>query len=309
MASGVYKNIEDVQIGDRVLNMHGRPVTVVNAWCTGIREVMAVRHVHSPRETVVTPDHQFWVGDLSTVGAATLSSRGYAGVLNKPTRSGDSKIRWKAVGEAQGDVFLMPRTLHFEWPETFQIHLGDFAVRQAQLAARAQTELSAGYDLGYLFGTFLGDGHAFLNHNGSETRTGSEIGRVDWYFSSEEGHIADKLIETVQRVTGLTPVRKPDGNIIRIYLYSLPWARLLAQFGKRDQKTLPQAYRAAHPGYLQGLKDGLLDSDGYVAADGRQCFVNTSRDLMELFGLLCHLTEGSLPNMQVEPGNVGGSRV
>ncbi|WP_233218898.1 IMP dehydrogenase [Deinococcus arcticus] len=306
MASGVYKNIEDVQIGDRVLNMHGRPVTVVNAWCTGIREVMAVRHVHSLRETVVTPDHQFWVGDLSTVGAATLSSRGSAGVLNKPTRSGDSKMRWKAVGEAQGDVFLMPRTLHFEWPETFQIDLGDFAVRQAQLAARAQTELSVGYDLGYLFGTFLGDGHAFLNHNGSETRTGSEIGRVDWYFSSEEGHIADKLIETVQRVTGLTPVRKPDGNIIRISLYSLPWARLLAQFGKRAQKTLPQAYRAAHPGYLQGLKDGLLDSDGYVAADGRQCFVNTSRDLMELFGLLCHLTEGSLPNMQVEPGNVGG---
>ena len=51
-------------VGDRVINMHGEPVTVVNAWCTGIREVMAVRHVASPRETVVTPDHRYCVGDL-----------------------------------------------------------------------------------------------------------------------------------------------------------------------------------------------------------------------------------------------------
>ena len=55
MADATYKNIEDVQIGDRVINMHGQPVSVVNAWCTGVREVMAVRHTASYRETIVTP--------------------------------------------------------------------------------------------------------------------------------------------------------------------------------------------------------------------------------------------------------------
>ncbi|WP_246580705.1 IMP dehydrogenase [Deinococcus aestuarii] len=306
MAGGYYKNIEDVRVGDRVLNMHGRPVTVVNSWCTGIREVIALRHVHAPRETLVTPDHRYWVGDLSTVSAASVSSRGYARALAQPTRLGESKLRWKAVGEAEGDVFLMPRQLHFELPDSLEINLGDFAVRQGQLQRRYQTQIRESYDLGYLFGTFLGDGHAFLNHNGSETRTGSEVGRVDWFFSHEEGEIADKVSAAVERVTGVRPVRKDDGNLIRLYLYSLPWARLLAGFGKREHKGLPHAYLVKDEAYLRGLKDGLIDSDGYIAADGRQCFVNTSRALLELFGLLCHLIDGSLPNMHVEPGNLGG---
>ena len=27
--------------------------------------------VHAPRETLVTPDHRYWVGDLTTVNAAS----------------------------------------------------------------------------------------------------------------------------------------------------------------------------------------------------------------------------------------------
>ncbi len=306
MAGGYYKNIEDIKAGERVLNMHGQPVTVVHAWCTGVREVMAVRHVHSPRETVVTPDHRFWVGDLSTVSAETVAARGYAGALAQPTRLGESKLRWKEVGEAGGDVFLMPRQLAFEWPETFSLNLHDFAERHEALEARYRTQVTAGYDLGYVFGTFLGDGHAFLNRNDTATRNGSEIGRVDWNFSHEEGEIADKLQDAVERISGVRPARKQDGNLIRLYFYSLPWARLLAQFGKRQHKHLPPQYLCDDADYLRGLKDGLLDSDGYISADGRHCFVNTSRELTELFGLLCHRLDGSLPNMHVEAGNIGG---
>src|SRR5947209_6278863 len=69
MADSTYKNIEDVIAGDRVINMHGVPVTVKRAWCTGVRDVVALRHVASAHETVATPDHNFFVGDLSTVGA------------------------------------------------------------------------------------------------------------------------------------------------------------------------------------------------------------------------------------------------
>jgi inosine-5'-monophosphate dehydrogenase len=309
MANGAYKNIEQISAGERVLNMHGQPVTVLKAWCTGVREVMAVRHVNWFRDTVVTPDHQFWIGDLSTVSAESLSSRGYRKILEQPTRFGESKYKWQAVGESAGDVFLMPRQLHFDWPQHLDVDLGEFAVRQAQLAARYHTQIGASYDLGYLFGTFLGDGHAFLNHNGSEKRVGSEIGRVSWYFSHEEPDIAAKLAEAIEAVTGVAPVVKPSGNIITVHLYSLPWARLIAQFGKRQDKHLPERYLCGQPEYLRGLRDGLIDSDGYIAADGRHCFVNSSQELTELFGVLCFVLEGSLPNMHTEsgvPGNLEG---
>ncbi len=306
MAQGGYKNIEEVEQGDRIINMHGQPVTVLKSWCTGVREVIAVRHVNWFRDTVVTPDHQFWVGDLSTVSATTLASRGYSKALAQPNRLGESKYKWKAVEEAADDVFCLPKELHFEWPEHLDISLGNFAVRQGQLAARYHTQIRESYDLGYLFGAFLGDGHAFLNHNGSAMRIGSEIGRVSWYFSHEEGEIANKLCDSVEKVTGVRPTIKPNGNILEVLFYSLPWARLLAEFGKRQNKHLPQPYLINQPDYLAGLKDGLVDSDGYVAADGRICFVNTSQALAELFGLLCYVTEGSFPNMHTEAGDAGG---
>ena len=113
LANGAYEDIDKLRAGDRVLNMHGQPVTVLRAWCTGVREVMAVRHVHSLEETVVTPDHQFWVGDLSSVSAAFVTSRGYGRALEKPTRLGESKLRWKEVSEAAHDTLLLPPAAEF----------------------------------------------------------------------------------------------------------------------------------------------------------------------------------------------------
>jgi inosine-5'-monophosphate dehydrogenase len=117
MADATYKPIEQVRAGDRVINMHGEPVSVVKAWCTGVREVMAVRHNASANEMVMTPDHQFFVGDQSTTSAATVSSRGYATVLEKPTRLAASKLAWKQIGDADRATLLAPRSIAFEMPE------------------------------------------------------------------------------------------------------------------------------------------------------------------------------------------------
>ncbi len=297
MADTTYKNIEDVRVGDRVISGRGEPVRVGNSRCTGIREVMAVRHVAAPRETVVTPDHRYWIGDLSTTSAATVTSAGYVDVLGKPTKRGDTKLRWKEIGQAERDAFLLPRRIAFELPDQLSIDVGGFAQRRV----RGNDVVPESYALGYLFGTFLGDGHVFLNTNGR-----SEIGRVSWYFGPREHEIADKLIDCVDAVTGIRPrVYAKARNTITVHLYSLPWTRLLATFGKRDEKRLPGHFLCGSPFYLKGLFEGLLDSDGFVDEGGRFCFRNTSRQLVELFGVLCFLLYGSFPNVEVEPGTQG----
>src|SRR5438105_4464394 len=129
MADATYRNIEEVRPGDRVIDMRGVPVTVLSSWCTGVRDVISVRHVASPKATGVTPGHEYWVGDLSTVGATTLAARGYAAVLEKPTRAGSYKFDWKEVGAAEDDTFLLPRRIAFELPDGFSIDLREFAVR------------------------------------------------------------------------------------------------------------------------------------------------------------------------------------
>jgi len=302
LANGTYQNIELVRAGDRVLNMHGQPVTVLKAWCTGVREVMAVRHAHSLEETLVTPDHQFWVGDLSTVNAEAVASKGYANILEKPTRLGESELRWQEVGEAGPRTFLLPRHLALEWPAHFTDELANYAVRPLS-PARYQPIITDSYETGYVFGTFLGDGHAFLNTDGK-----SEIGHVSWYFAAHETPIAQKLQRCLAQVVGFAgnEVVSKKGNLLNIHLYSLPWARLLARFGKREAKHLPTEYLCDNPDYLRGLRDGLLDSDGHIAADGRLCFHNTAKPLVELFALLTFLLEGSFPNLHAEAGSMGG---
>ena len=299
MADASYKNIEDVQAGERVINMHGEPVTVRKAWCTGIRDVVAVRHTASPRETVVTPDHNYWVGDLSTVSRETVGSRGYAAVLEEPTKHGLTKLDWKEIGAAEDDVLLLPRRVAFELPDHLRVDLAEFARRPSKLA-RYQTEIEDSYPLGYMFGAFLGDGNAFQNTNGR-----SAIGRVAWSFGPEEEEIAHTLCGAVELATGVRPTIK-RGRIIGVYLFSLQWARLLADFGKRESKHLPQRFLCGNPVYLKGLYDGLIASDGFYASDGRVCFKNTSRQLVELFGILCFFWTGSFPNVHREAPSAGG---
>ncbi len=300
MADATYKNIEDVRAGDRVINQRGEPVTVVRAWCTGTREVMAVRHTASFRETFVTPDHRYYVGDLNTTARNTIASRGYAAVLAKPTKKRLSKLGWKEVGTLDRDVMLLPRRVAFDLPAGFRIDLGEFAVRQAMLA-RYKAEAAPSYDLGYVFGTFLGDGHAFLNRVRN-----SDIGRVSWYFGNGETETAAKLAKCVEAVTGVAPRVLPGEKVITVHLYSLQWARLFGEFGKRHEKHLPKKYLCGDRDYLRGLFDGLVDSDGYVAADGRVGFHNTSAQLVELFNVLCFLTQGSFPNSDTAPASAGG---
>ena len=71
-----------------------------------------------------------------------------------------------------------PRWAAFELPDSLQIDLHDFAVRDAPLA-RYRTEITESYELGYLFGTFLGDGDAFINTQRSlRDRTGQLVVRA-----------------------------------------------------------------------------------------------------------------------------------
>jgi IMP dehydrogenase/GMP reductase len=299
MADSTYKNIEDVGAGDRVINMRGEPVAVRKAWCTGVRDVVAVRHTASPVETLATPDHSYWVGDLSTVSRKTVASRGYARVLERPTKRGVSKLDWKEIGAAAGDALLLPRQIAFELPDHFSIELREFAKRESSLA-RYRATIDDSYWLGYMFGAFLGDGDSHLSTNGR-----TEIGRVAWTFGPDELETAEKLVDCVEAATGVRPSIKRD-RVIRVYLYSLQWTRLLATFGKRHEKHLPRRFRCGNPLYLKGLYDGLVDSDGFHAADGRVCFKNTSRELIELFGVLCFLWTGSFPNVHREAPDAGG---
>src|SRR5207237_745028 len=82
-------------------NTHGRAGTGVRPRGTGVREVMADQHTASFHERYVTPDHRYYVGDLTTTSRETVTSKGYAAVLTKPTKRGTAKLLWQEVGSGR----------------------------------------------------------------------------------------------------------------------------------------------------------------------------------------------------------------
>ena len=179
-----------------------------------------------PRETLVTPDHRYYVGDLTTTSPATVTSQGYVATLQTAHAVQRVEDRMAEIGDVERAALLAPRHIAFELPDSFTIDLAEFAVRKDRQLARYHTTIRPSYDLGFVFGTFLGDGHAFLNQVGPPTSAASS-----WYFGTHETELIDKFVRCRRGGRrGAADRRGREGKgdgAVHLHLYSLQWARLL----------------------------------------------------------------------------------
>lgn len=305
MSNGTYKNIEEVSIGDYVINMNGKPVKVLNAFSTGNRKVSKLRNNIFYEDTYVTSDHNFWVGDLNSSSKESLESKGYRKLLDLQSKTlpKKSKYKWKKIGDVHQDVLLMPKIIDFKLPETFEISLNKRAGGNYKSGHVYEKDsvITPSYDSGYLFGTFIGDGHAMC-----AVHKGSNIGSVMWYFGKEEKEIANKLVNSIKKIFNKEAQIKETDNTTNVVFYYKPLADFLSSFGKKTEKHLPQNFIVNNKEYLQGIYDGLIDSDGHLSDDGRLGFTNTSVKAIELFNILNYLVAGSFPNSEKKKITAGG---
>lgn len=298
MSNGTYKNIVDVEAGDEVITKNGNSAKVKRMFCTGTKKIRNVRHTNFYKTLGITSGHECFVGDLSTVKRETVSSKGYQRILDKNFRGKrGSKLLWKTLENSKGDAFLLPSNIDFNLPKTFTIKLDEFFIRPDHNPNYKKT-IEPSFELGYMLGMFLGDGTASLPTYQRTETTSSKNGAVHWYLGEHEEDFAIKLSNCVEKVTGKRPTSKTKNNIIKVSLYSKQWTEFLKVCGKKENKNLPSFLLADHKDYCEGLLAGLIDSDGHIEKQGRICFSNTSSSLIELFGILTHLTRGYFPNMR-----------
>lgn len=303
MANGIYKNIEEVQIGDRVINKDGNAVSVKNVVMTGVKKVVKIRHDLSHKDTFVTEDHKYWVGDSNTMSDLRWKEGDVVKKLDLLTKKGESKFKWKQVKDLNKDSFLMPNKINFELQENFSIPIKkrDGGNNKNSVKYKIDVILSPSYDLGYIFGTFLGYGNSFQASNGK-----SMIGRVSWYFGSNEEYIVNKLNNCIKNVFNKELSIDKQKSIFNCKLYYKPFADFLASFGKKNKKHLPEHLLVSNKEYLQGILDGLIDSDGHIEPSGRKRFNNTSEQLIELFSTLSYLLYGTFASGNARKISIGG---
>lgn len=283
MANATYKNIEEIKAGERVINMEGQPVTVLRSWCTGVREVVAVRHTGSLRTTHVTPDHRYLLGECVSSDPVTVTVAAGAGSRGQARWWRPGRIAWGEIGASEHESLLMPRHIAFELVPQCEIDLRAFALRGELPGVSGPTTIGASYDLGYFLGTFLRDGHVC-------SQPGVEAGRLCWNLTRYGREASEKLLCCIERVTGAAVTCARRAGVPWLSFASWPWARLLGACGARHERRLPAAYLCAQRDYLHGLSDGLGESAGREPGvqDG-------SLWPGELCQLLCYLLEGRLP--------------
>ena len=279
MGNGAYKNINKIIPGEKVINKFGNPVMVKKVINNGYKKVVKLRTTAWGSDIYVTPEHEYWQADFS--GLKHINKLSKRKIIDKGRADGQNRVRWMPVTIDERTTLLTPKKILFDLPESIRIDFGAF-IKREKISKLKNMSVESGYGLGYLFGLFLGDGHALLAHNGK-----SEIGRVSIYLNRYEGHIADKVSDIVKELFNLEVKRKIVRNCLHLYIYSNPLAHFFAQFGKKAEKHLPQKYFAADSDYTKGLYDGLIDSDGHTEKNGRDTPENTSEKIIELFNFCC----------------------
>jgi len=299
MSDGTYKNIVDVKAGDHIITMTGESAAVKRQWCTGHKKVQTIRHGHFHTPLALTSNHECFVGDLNSVSQSTIWGRGYKRILETTTRFGESKIKWKPVSELQKDAAMLPNNIKWDLPENFEYDISEYFKNKKYLN-QYNTKIQSTYNLGYLFGYFMGDGNSTIPLSVNKKRnTKSFTGRCQWYINSKDVDDIEKLSNVIYNVIGKECVVKDSNSklLTTLTLYSKQWAHLFDSFGKLQKKHLPKKYLCTNKEYVQGLHDGLVDSDGHTTAEGQINFCNTSKQLIELFGWVTFHLTGSYPNV------------
>jgi IMP dehydrogenase/GMP reductase len=324
MANGIYKNINKIEIGEYVINKYGKPVKVLNVMNQGKKQVMKINTNNWHKDFFVTPDHKYWIGDLNTTSYNTIQSSGIAKLLDRKTNTKpkESKYKWKSISEIDNEKMftLMPNKFEWTLPDNFTIdlseynkegietcgNLGKIKFKRSPGIHRFKTILNCNYKLGYVFGTYLGDGHKLINENNGS-------GSCHWSFNLHKRDIANKVKDYIKELLDydcIISIRKE--NVLSVNCYNKCFTYLLNQFDKKINKQLPNKYYCTNIEYIKGLYDGLIDSDGHIEYNkSGSMSTNTSEYLIELFNWCCMNLNISFCSMKNKKtiGNLKGANL
>ena len=283
MANGSYKNIKDVVKGDIIIDGNGNSTKVTNIFSKGKRKTWKYQNNNFHSWTTATPDHLHFIGNFDNSNYQKL---GRTCILNKQNKDGSSRYHWSALSNLPNRfTFLLPRAIDFsEMPSSFNVKEEGYTFKSS-------------YSVGYVFGTFLGDGCQFYSSK--------KGGQTTWYFVLDEIHIADKLSKHLFKEFKIKTKLYFTRKVILVVVHNARLARFFAQFGKKNKKALPDKFLVKDKKYLKGVYDGLIDSEGHLNGKTLK-LTNTSKQLMEQFGVIHYMLFGYFPSVSRRKPSLGG---
>ena len=126
MADGSYKNIKQVRVNDFVINKDGQPVKVLDQIYRGKKNIISIKSNNTHLETLVTPDHRYWIGNLDNLSINTIKKGCITKLLNR--NIGRDRFIWRPIDHLNynSQFGLMPLSINWKLPEKMIIDLKEF---------------------------------------------------------------------------------------------------------------------------------------------------------------------------------------
>jgi len=124
MANGLYKKIIDIEKNDKVINKDGKVVEILQRIYKGKKKVIEVNNTNYNKNTYVTPDHNYWIGDLNKLSINTIKKS----TLSKLLNNSKDRYNWCEIDKLNNEkqFNLLPREINWELPEKIVIDLNEY---------------------------------------------------------------------------------------------------------------------------------------------------------------------------------------
>lgn len=274
--------IEDIKIGDEVVNHEGRTVQVNNLSSRTESQIVTFSPYYARVfMEKVTVEHPILVDGeegLSWKQAGQLSTDDY---LAYPILNGN--LTYISLLQYMGKEPIFGETIG---KKTRYTRLQSSPTHSNVYSSNHKSDLSISHnasvflteDFGLILGHYLGDGNVF--------KTDDRIRGIEFAFDIRERDKAIQVNAAMKRIFGLdTKIERVAGtNMVRLRYLNSILGTIFSTMFQDTRKIIPDwFYRVKSIRFYAGLLSGLIDSDGCIHESTRVNFVNTNLQIIHLF--------------------------
>ncbi len=247
VANPKIKDIETLQVGDKVLESSGSFTKVVNTFIHDFQgDLVRIKPQGLP-EIQMTQNHPLLVAERLTV-SWTMGEGHYS--YGSPT--------WVlAMNLNKNHYLLVPR---IKSKESFQINLKPY-LKRGHTGIKGNLEITTNEDVAWMLGIYLADGGSWVGKKGG--------GFVRFYLGPHETGKAKRLQRIFERFGfhASANLRK----CLEVQIKSLPLARFLRESfdSGAKNKTIPHFVYLLPKEQVKSFIQGWFDGDGCIVKSGR----------------------------------------
>lgn len=236
-----YKQIEDIDLDDRLLTHTGKFQNILNLQrkiYTGFLYKLKIKY--HPNNIICTEEHPFYVREKKKV---------WNNKLRKYENKFDNPLWKKAKDLTMNDFYGMVINTNNIIPEfTFEKKINQFNTVKETIKLDKK-------EYWYMMGYFIGDGwiEETCKKNGNCKYT------IKFAINNKD---ENEVVEKIKKVLPITDQKCDTGKCKKFGCYNFTWFNILKQFG--HGKTIPEWIHDAPKEFVQEFINGYMKADGNI---------------------------------------------